>query len=368
MVWSLLLAAGCFRPDIPDGTLRCGTNAACPDGLACGMDGLCYRKSALDKMDFSTVFRGNGLLGARDFSGMTGTVAFDTETGEILLVAPGGTTDTLLAKDDPKVTAGGFQHLQQANGPSVGIWSFTSLAVPSGISVVPTSDSISVPVWAVTGSLVLDGSIDWTGYGGVQGAPRMVAQGAPAGTANAMPGGGDGSGGGGGGYAVNGENGNGVTGGAGGHMYGSEMVDPVAFGAGGAGGGGAANASPGGGGSGGGALALFAKTVEIGGLISVAGADGSPGGLNPPAASGGGGGGSGGSLLVSADQVSFGVSASLVATGGKGGAGSGGGMPGGAGADGRIWIGSMTAAGNIPSAPQATSASGTMGVINSFPR
>ena len=36
-------AAGCFSPEVPSGSIRCGDQQSCPPALVCAIDGTCRR-------------------------------------------------------------------------------------------------------------------------------------------------------------------------------------------------------------------------------------------------------------------------------------------------------------------------------------
>ncbi|HMG22569.1 MAG TPA: hypothetical protein VK607_14650 [Kofleriaceae bacterium] len=96
-------------------------------------------------------------------------------------------------------------------------------------------------------------------------------------------------------------------------------------------GGAGAGTTGGAGGSGGGAVAIFAREIQLNGVINASGAAGHGGGANK---CGGGGGGSGGMIVLDAAAITVGVTpSSLFANGGGGGQG-GEGKVSGEGADG----------------------------------
>ncbi len=355
----LSLVAGCYHPDIPDGSLHCGTADQCPSGFACG-NGLCYRPSTLASLDFSVADLtmgnppfGTGVLGVVDLSGKHGTLVVNTETGAIFLTdssVDGGVAMTIVPAG-----SGAFSTVQMSGGPNIAIWNFESLTLPAGIDIQPSLDSASVLVFAATMNMTIESTLSWVGFGGIGGGPHKPG-GTRGSTATAAAAGGtDGSGGGGGGYAANGANGGGAAGGMGGAMYGTADIDPVYFGTGGAGGGGAAGtaSSPGNGGNGGGAAVLLASHLVVGGTIDVSGLAGSSAASSATGPSGGGGGGSGGSLLISANSVSFESGAVLHANGGAGGMGVDGGKAGGAGSDGRILVAADSLVGSPNALPSA---------------
>ncbi len=356
----LLLASGCYHPNIGDGEFACGSNNACPAGFTCG-GGRCFGSSVIANLDFTVgPFRGDGTLGARDLSGHTGTLTLNTLSGVI----------TLSDSADPIVGPGtpGFSVVPQpSGGPPLAIWNFTDLTIPAGVDVA-LSELVGVPVLAATGTISIDGDVKLSPDGEVGGNPGLngkMVLGTPASGGGAS---GAGAGGGGAGYATAGHTGDGTGAGAAGAAYGTETLSPLYFGAGGGGGNGPSG-SGGAGGGGGGALALFGREISIGGILDVSGElVGHSGKIpTPPMPAGGGGGGAGGSLLISANTVTLKVGHKLRALGGGFGMGAGGGGNGGAGEVGRIWIGSRGApGGTLDSLPPATS--DTTGPITQFPR
>ncbi len=354
----LLFAGGCYHPEIGEGEFACGgTELLCPEGFKCGPNGRCFRPEALDTFDFALApFRGTGEIGSRILA-MPGTLVLDTGTGEIKI----GTVTVV-----PKGT--GFKLFPQTDGPPVVVWSFTDLTIPAGMDVTIAPNNVAIPVLAATGTLVVNGRIRLSGFGAPGGAPGM--NGKSRDTNAQTPGGGGGKppggGGGGGGYGTTGNagiSGGGGMGGSGGPTFGNPDIAQLHMGTGGGGGGGVGSGP---GGNGGGAIALFAKTIEIGGQIDCNGSDGAQA---TNTASGGGGGGAGGSILLSAGSIKFTAGNSLSAVGGKGATAATPGEAGGAGGAGRIWIGSMTtASGAVTSMPMAKFQEGMAGVLTQFPR
>jgi hypothetical protein len=330
-VVSFALLAGCYNPKIDEGAFQCGPNNACPSGFTC-VAMFCVKPGTRIDMA-SGPFVGDGKLGRLDLTGTTGTtVTADTETGEMIL--SGGT----LSGPMPLVMANadGFKKIDQPNGPRIALWQFQVLVIPPTVTVRPSTTSGSnVAAFAATERITMAGTIDWKTFGGFPGGAGDPGQDVASGAMNAQPGG-DGSGGGGGGYSQMGMNGAGPTGGRGGGAYGQASVITIHVGQGGAGGGPKMGASIGGrGGPGGGAVVLASRLVQVLGRIDVAGSPGRAG----TGDAGGGGGGAGGTIALSGDEITLGPSHSLNAAGGMPGPGSGTGMPGGRGADGRIWAG-----------------------------
>ena len=345
--------AGCYRPHIGNGAFVCGPGGSCPDGYACNQGlMLCESKhgQSFDLGASGALFTGS--LGAPQVSGV-GTLLANAHSGELDLVDTMGTMT-------PVVPAGstGWVRLAQPDGaPFVSIWSFSAFTLPSAVTIKPSSQSgDDVIVFATSGSMELDGSVDWRGYGGtggMAGQPGSERVAAPPTIHGGQPGL-DNGGGGGGGYGTDGEDGAGEDGGEGGMAFGTTNVSPILVGAGGGGGGGVGGS----GGLAGGAVAFIALgTLTLSNLNGSSAAasinvSGEPGLFaNPSTSGGGGGGGSGGSLILSGSQVSLRSGYALHADGGSGGMAGTSGTAGGNGAPGRIWIGGALSADSMPATP-----------------
>ena len=334
----VLLAGGCYAPKINNGDFKCPMpEQLCPTGFSC-VQGACYRTSMLGSLDLGPgIFAGDGSGGALDLSGMSGSLGFNTDTGEVRFTPEGGTSTSIVAPG-----GGGFQKLTQpSGGPTIGLWQFTDVTIPSTVTALPFGTSQSVFGLAATDTITIDGAIDWRGFGGPAGIAGANGSGRASGVTSGGAGATDsaGSGGGGGGAAVEGLNGMGAAPGMGGARYGTADLTPVHVGSGGGGGSGTTSGAKGGGGGlGGGAIALFANKIVIAANIDVSGNAGRDADASATAPSGGGGGGSGGSILVSGVTVTFDTGHQLTASGGSGGHGVSG-SAGGAGSDGRIWVG-----------------------------
>jgi hypothetical protein len=324
------LIAGCYHPDIADGTIFCSVDSArkCPSGFACGADGICYKNPP-------HIPYGDGRYGSPNLAGRSGLLVFNSATGEVKNGA-----DVIVAAPARPFT------LAQSGAPSVTVWSFQTLVIPSGMAIATAGQSRSPIVIAATQQLTLQGGVALDGAGGRNGGDNMAGGDTP----DAQAGGGGGAiapgsgGGGGGGYVVAGDPGLGGMPGAAGAAYGSS-AKLLYFGSGGGGGSAAdVNSVAGFGGSGGGAIALFSPNVDIEGQVSVGGLSGDDA-LKGDA--GGGGGGAGGTILISGQSVTLGASANLNAMGGAGGALSGAGGKGGAGSKGRIHIAANTLTNNL---------------------
>src|SRR3954447_25831813 len=188
LAWLTLLLAGCYHPTFDDGAFQCGPANSCPPGLECGSDQICHSPGA-----GARPFVGDGKLGALDLTGRTGVVLVNTETGEITAGA-----DVLRPAGMP-----GFANVSQGtNAPHAGIFSFSTLTIPSGVTLRPDSASNSVLALAATGKLEVAGKIDWSGFGvSLGGSPGMAGDDSiqsVGGGGAAAAGGGGGRGGGGG--------------------------------------------------------------------------------------------------------------------------------------------------------------------------
>jgi hypothetical protein len=323
MLRTLLLAslalAGCYHPTFDDGAFHCGPSMLCPPGLSCGADQLCHTADGAPGP-----FAGNGMLGPLDLTGMSGMVVLDTENGQI---SAGGTV--LVAANSP-----GFQNVPQGgSAPAVGLFNFSTLVVPSSVTLKPSTSSNSVLALAASDTLTINGTIDWSGFGVSLGGAAGGAGTDPQSVGGAGAAGAGTAGGGGGGHHDAGTTGT-SSGGAGGQAYGNDDLTPVYTGSGGGGGGTTR------GGNSGGAVVLLGATVVMGGTIDVRGIAGDPA---SGTSAGGGGGGSGGAVLISGGTVTLNPGHDLILTGGKGGAGrDAGGSPvpisGGDGSAGRALV------------------------------
>ncbi len=222
--------------------------------------------------------------------------------------------------------------------PESGVFNFTTINIPTAVTITYTRNSKNTPVTILaSGDVTIVGTISVSGGGGLsnggggRGGPGGYDGGAAGfgfdtfvGATGDGPGGGGGgsstngttlSGGGGGGYASAGVNGGVQTGavaGAGGPRYGSSTILPLIGGSGGGGGGSASGNHAGSGGAGGGAILIASSTsINFTGTINSTGgtgAFGSAGGAS-------GGGGSGGAIRLIANTITgFG---SLNVTGGS---------------------------------------------------
>jgi len=223
--------------------------------------------------------------------------------------------------------------------PENGIFNFTTVDIPAGVTVTFKKNTRNTPVYILaTGDVTIggtvsvnggDGSVIFPGQGGPGGFDGGYGGSAVVGGDGLGPGGGKGGkiyaqdvngvlwntgyGGGGGGYGYKGykqddpwddkEN---IYGGEGGNTYGTPRLIPIVGGSGGGGGAGVANPSTGvdngGGGGGGGGAILIASSIKVSitGSITANGGVGNNGSGNHPGA---GGGGSGGAIRLIADTV-----------------------------------------------------------------
>lgn len=231
--------------------------------------------------------------------------------------------------------------------PENGILNYTTINIPSGVTVTFRKNAANTPVYLLaTGDVMINGSINVNGRDGNSIFP---GDGGPGGFAGGLggtaslpggrglgPGGGNpgsvttnsslapSSGGGGGGYGSNGSNGTGnatyAPAGTGGGTYGNPRILPMIGGSGGGGGAGSGNpasliSGTGGGGGGGAILIASSGTITVNGSIT---ANGGRGGSCSTSNSGGGGGGSGGAIKLIARTISG--NGTISATGGSGSA------------------------------------------------
>ncbi len=253
--------------------------------------------------------------------------------------------------------------------PESGIFNFTTINIPSGVTVTFKKNTQNTPVtFLATGDVTIAGTINLNagngnyiipgagGAGGFDGGTGGVVN--QAGKRGEGPGGGSGGsprttynygGGCGGGGAFKDNGGAGGTydsnapGGAAGTAYGNERILPLIGGSGGAGGGGTNTYVGGAGGGGGGSIVIASSgTFNLTGAITANGGNGANGENYYANCNfyygGGGGGGSGGSIRLVSNTISG--NGTINATGGAGGAtyGSYCGSPvtGGGGSLGRI--------------------------------
>jgi hypothetical protein len=274
--------------------------------------------------------------------------------------------------------------------PSSGVFNYTSVNIPAGVTVKYRRNTINTPIVilsssdvTIAGTLDISGDIgrptgaagdgvtgdDGTpgtggpgGYdGGRGGLPGAVGSGAPTRGGDGLGAGAGGGalstaivgngnqicGGGGGGFSTAGTNsscrvvaGSGNDIGVGGASYGSSALLPLIGGSGGGGGSGGPSFIGSGGGGGGGAILIAASgTVSVTGTLR---ADGGTGGHAAGSGrGGGGGGGSGGAIRIIATTIAG--NGTISAAGGGAGTADSSSFPyGGAGAAGRIRLESET--------------------------
>ena len=168
-----------------------------------------------------------------------------------------------------------------------GIYQYTSVSIPSGVTVTFTPNANNTPVvWLVQGDCVIKGTVDLSGKRPNSGVGAAGGPGGyPGGSGGSQPSAGQGPGagmwsvgaGGDASYATAGANAVAPAG----PTYGSVFLIPLLGGSGGGGGGGATTINPGGGGGGGGALLVAAAgTIQLDGTVTSYGGDtrGIPGG------------------------------------------------------------------------------------------
>jgi len=192
--------------------------------------------------------------------------------------------------------------------PAGGVFNFTTINIPSGVTVTFTKSASNDPVTILAqGDVYIAGTVNVSGQAGqtlnVPGTGGPGGFGGGQGGAPPEPGSGPGGGGGAGGYATTGAACGSL---AGGPIYGEDRVLPLI---GGSGGGGYSATGSNAGGGGGGAI-LIASSTSI--VVPASGAIAANGG----AGGGNGAGGSGGAIKLMANNVT--VTGSLTAVGGSG--------------------------------------------------
>lgn len=251
--------------------------------------------------------------------------------------------------------------------PPSGVFNFTTVNIPSGVTVTFAKNTINTPVVILaSGDVTIAGAINLNGGNanpvGAAGTGNLADDGVPGaggpggysgggggpitnfrGGDGVGPGGGAGgvasgvgncgsglNGGGGGGFGVDGSNGGCPVPSLGGSSYGSSQLLPLIGGSGAGGGVGGTNFSGSGGGGGGGAILIASSgTINITGNILANGGNG--GASSGTGAGATGGGGSGGAIRILATTIAG--NGAINALGGSGGGGFSG---GGFGAVGRI--------------------------------
>lgn len=198
-----------------------------------------------------------------------------------------------------------------------GIWNFTTIHVPAGVTVQFNRNAGNTPVrWLATGDVTIDGTIDVSGQTGFNALPPGVAAlGGPGGfhggrgaiafdsSASTVGSPGQGPGGGAPGTAqqTNPENLRDGQNGSHNGTYGNAFLQPLTGGSGGGGGSSTAGSNGGNGGGGGGAILIASsRDIQLNGLIRANGGDREWSGASF------GGFGSGGSILLRADRVTGG--------------------------------------------------------------
>jgi hypothetical protein len=206
--------------------------------------------------------------------------------------------------------------------PPNGVFNYTTVNVPSGVTVKFTKNATNTPVTILaTGNVTIAGTIDISGAGGTTQNTSATAVGITAGAGG--PGGFDGGNGATGTVSTTGGTGRGPGGGTGGTGT-----------SGGAGGGGFAAAGGNGGAAAGSTAGVGGAAYSDATLLPLIGGSGGGGGGSVLGKTGGGGGGGGGAILI-ASSGTLTLTGSILATGGwaagpwnstpgLGGAGSGG--------------------------------------------
>jgi hypothetical protein len=93
---AVLLAAGCYSANVPDGKLKCSTDGKCPDGYHCATDQTCW-KNGHDPMPANPDMSGAGLAGHKGGATLSGGVTAKSEHYKVIMStgqAPGGNKNT----------------------------------------------------------------------------------------------------------------------------------------------------------------------------------------------------------------------------------------------------------------------------------
>ncbi len=263
------------------------------------------------------------------------------------LVAANALTNVAWAFDSGSTGADGAFNptaSMQLQLPPSGIFNFTTVNIPSGVTVTFSKNATNTPVVILaSGNVTISGSINLNGGAstpaGAAGNGNLADDGIPG---VGGPGGFDGGRGGLAATSKRGGNGLGPGGGRPGDYYSSPYTTYPGGGGGGFGGaGGNAYVNNGGSIGGGGA------TYGAGTLLPLIGGSGGGGGSGGPTFSGSGGAGGGGAILI-ASSGTVTITGSVVANGGTAGASAGTGMggAGGGGSGGAIRIVATTIAGD----------------------
>jgi hypothetical protein len=229
--------------------------------------------------------------------------------------------------------------------PPSGVFNFTTVTIPAGVTVRFTRNAVNTPVTILaTGDVTIAGTIDVSGTagqawragtyvgptggtggpGGFDGGNGANGVAATVGGAGLGPGGGNGAAPYMWGWTSSGSSGGHLTAGSpgglggnvpGGAAYGTSTLVPLIGGSGGGGGGASFGGTAGGGGGGGGALLIASSgTLTLSGTIVANGANG--GGAGGDYQPGGGGAGSGGAVRLAATTIAGGGSISVSGAGG----------------------------------------------------
>ncbi|MBI2412062.1 MAG: hypothetical protein HYV24_02485 [Deltaproteobacteria bacterium] len=259
--------------------------------------------------------------------------------------------------------------------PESGVFNFTTVNIPSGVTVTFTKNTGNTPVTILaTGNVVISGAISVNGSkgtgitpgaggrggydggrGGTQGKESGIGQGPGGGNPGMQRASGNNNyagGGGGGSFGTAGVKGNDYSssiGGSAGQIYGNESILPLIGGSGGgAGGSNTAHVGFSGGGGGGAILIASSGTITISGSITANGGESADGETESAL----GGGGSGGAIRLIANTISG--NGTISATGGNSASNSNT-TPGGKGGDGRIRLEAYTVTRTAGTTPGYTS-------------
>ena len=341
----------CTYPARPAGTGSCSDGLNCTINDTCDGDGGCGGTAVTCAPSQCQLANGCTVAGSCIYNPRTGA-GCDAGAGLGAASCTAGSSCVVTPISLFPYTPSNFTEAQLANDGGVGLTintnrtldtdapSLTGLTMPPYTVITPSGgqptllvrvSSLSISsgqtltvigtrplIFAVLGSVQIDGKILLRNGGGSSSACGNGGDGTDVGSGNGF----GGSGGGGFGSAGGLGGVNGGTAGARGPVNGTPTLIPLRAGCNGGNGGGSSSAA---GGAGGGALQISGNgTVSVVGIITAPGIKG----LGAVANQGdsGGGAGSGGGILLEAITVSLPTTARLTANGGSGGEGSGGGV------------------------------------------
>jgi hypothetical protein len=94
---AVLLAAGCYSANVPDGKLKCSADGKCPEGFHCASDGTCWHngRDPMGALDMSMT--AGGPAGHAGGATLSGGVTAKSEHYKVIMSTgqpPGGAKNT----------------------------------------------------------------------------------------------------------------------------------------------------------------------------------------------------------------------------------------------------------------------------------